>query len=162
VVSIAEIIFVISCQNTLILFEAIALSENGRSDLLITKLGISRKQYYSSIEKLMHTGLVGRISGRYRLTSLGKVLFSCTLKINTAIKYYWKLKAIDSIINVISPNNGELPAEEYRAIIDNIIDNDEIKNILGLTVRNNDSNNSSFATFARQPYQQQMKRKEKK
>lgn len=50
----------------------------------------------------------------------------------------------------------KLPVEEYEAIIDNIIDNDEIKNILGLTVHNNDSIDSGFTTFARQAYQQQL------
>ena len=75
----------------------------------------------------MDADLVRRISGRYSLTSLGKIMFNSYLKIETAIKYYWKLKAIDSILtSAIS----ELPVQECTRIIDNIIDNEEIKAIL--------------------------------
>jgi predicted transcriptional regulator len=49
------------------------------------------------MEKLMHAGLVKRIGGKYMLTSLGKITFSMLTTIEIAIKYYWKLKAIDSI-----------------------------------------------------------------
>jgi hypothetical protein len=75
---------------------------------------------------------VKRISGKYRLTSFGKVIFSAQQKveteIETAIKYYWKLKAIDSIIMYV--DKTDLSAEECQIIIDKLIDNYEIKAIL--------------------------------
>jgi hypothetical protein len=51
-------------------------------------------------------------------------------KIETAIKYNWKLKAIDSITTMMSAEAKELPLEERQRIIDNLIDNKEIKDIL--------------------------------
>jgi predicted transcriptional regulator len=96
--SVADVLSCISQPKVLSLFKAVAISDNDRgSKILISKLGFSRMKYYLSMEKLMHVGLVRRINGRYSLTSLGKVLFSSYLKIETAIQYYWKLQAIDPI-----------------------------------------------------------------
>ncbi|HYZ51229.1 MAG TPA: hypothetical protein VE593_10105 [Nitrososphaeraceae archaeon] len=126
-VSTADVISAISDDKALSLFKAVALSENDYSNLLISKLRLSRRQYYSTMMGLMDADLVRRISGKYSLTSLGKIIFHSYLKIESAVKYYWKLKAIDSILtSAIS----ELPLQECTRIIDNIIDNDEIKAIL--------------------------------
>ena len=132
--SVADIVSCISHPKTLLLFKAVAISDNHCSRILITKLGLSRRHYYSSMEKLIHTGLVRRIGGKYSLTSLGKVMFSCILKIEMSIKYYWKLKAIDSIM--MSAHVKGLPTKEYHMIINNFIDNKEIKALL---VSNNNS-----------------------
>ena len=126
-VSIASVISAVSDDKAILLFKAVALSENDCSNILITKLKLSRRQYYSTMMRLMHANLVQRIGGRYRLTSLGRIMYNTYLKMETAVKYYWKLKAIDSIL--VSANK-ELPIEECRRIIDNMIDNDEIKAIL--------------------------------
>ncbi|HJT49194.1 MAG TPA: hypothetical protein VJ729_13505 [Nitrososphaeraceae archaeon] len=126
-VSTASVISAISDDKALSLFKAVALSENDYSNLLISKLKLSRRQYYSTMMGLMDADLVKRISGRYSLTSLGKIMFDSYLKMESAIKYYWKLKAIDSIL---SSAISELPMQECSRIIDNIIDNDEIKAIL--------------------------------
>ena len=126
-VSTASVISAISDDKALSLFKAVAFSENDCSNIYISKLRLSRRQYYSTMMELMDADLVRRISGRYSLTSLGKIMFNSYLKIETAIKYYWKLKAIDSILTSAI---GELPVQECTRIIDNIIDNEEIKAIL--------------------------------
>jgi len=56
IASTADIIFVVSNEETLSIYKAIALSENGSTIILITKLGLRCRQYYSSTEKLMHMG----------------------------------------------------------------------------------------------------------
>src|SRR5919199_2512676 len=108
-VSIASVISAVSDDKAISLFKAVALSENDCSNILITKLKLSRRQYYSTMMRLMHANLVQRIGGRYRLTSLGRIIYNTYLKMETAVKYYWKLKAIDSIL--VSANK-ELPIEE--------------------------------------------------
>jgi predicted transcriptional regulator len=128
-VSVAGTISVISDEKALSLFKAVALSEKDNTSGLITKLGLTHRQYYSIIKKLIDTGLVKRISGNYSLTSFGKITFYIQVKkIETAIKHYWELKAVDSIIEYI--NRKDLPIEEYQRIVDNLIDNHEIKAIL--------------------------------
>jgi predicted transcriptional regulator len=126
-VSTSSVISAISDEKALSLFKAVALSENDCSHLLISKLRLSRRQYYSTMMALMEADLVRRISGRYSLTSLGKIMFNSYLKMETAIKYYWKLKAIDSILTSAI---NELPMQECTRIIDKIIDNNEIKALL--------------------------------
>jgi hypothetical protein len=132
--SAADVLSCIRDERALSIFKAIALSENDDGRILITKLALTRAQYYSSMEKLMDADLVKKISGKYRLTSLGRVIFSAQTKveteIETAIKHYWELKAVDSIMMKMSAGEKELPLEERQKIIDNLIDNNEIKNIL--------------------------------
>ena len=136
-VSTASVISAISDDKALSLFKAVALSENDCSNLLISKLRLSRRQYYSTMMELMDADLVRRISGRYSLTSLGKIMFNSYMRIETAIKYYWKLKAIDSI--TMATEVKGLPAKEYETIVKNLIDNDQIKAVL---VLNNKSESS--------------------
>jgi predicted transcriptional regulator len=92
--SAGDVLRCISDSKALSLFKAVALSEGYYTSIIMTKLKLSRKQYYSSMEKLIHTGLIERISGKYRITSFGKVIFSAQEKLETeieaAIKHYWE------------------------------------------------------------------------
>jgi DNA-binding HxlR family transcriptional regulator len=101
-------------------------SAASNSDILITELKLTRKQYYSRMSSLTNAGLVKRQRGRYLLTAFGKVIFSAQksleTKIESALNNYWKLKAIDSL---------EMPSrEENDKVISMLIDNQEIKGIL--------------------------------
>jgi len=106
------------------IFKSIASSQLN-SDILITQLKLTRKQYYSRTSCLIKAGLVKRQKGRYLLTSFGKVVYSAQLnleaKIESAFTNYWKLKAIDSI---------ESSNDDLNNIISALIDDQEIKNAL--------------------------------
>jgi uncharacterized protein YggL (DUF469 family) len=82
------------------------------------------------MERLTEVNIVRRTNGKYSLTSFGKVIFSMLLKIETAIKFNWELKAIDTIMMNVSAANNELPIEERDRIIDSLIDNQEIIEML--------------------------------
>src|SRR6266571_5885050 len=103
-------------------------SSDSNSDILITQLKLTRKQYYSRMSCLIKAGLVKRQKGRYLLTAFGKVIYSAQInletKIQNALANYWKLKAIDSLVTFSSPN------EESDKIISVLIDDEEIRNIL--------------------------------
>lgn len=101
-------------------------SSDSNSDILITQLKLTRKQYYSRMSSLIKAGLVKRQKGRYLLTAFGKVIYRAQAdletKIENALNNYWKLKAIDSL---------EMPSREERdKVISILIENDEIKGIL--------------------------------
>jgi predicted transcriptional regulator len=101
-------------------------SSDSNSDILITQLKLTRKQYYSRMSCLIKAGLVKRQKGRYLLTAFGKVIYNAQVnletKIENALANYWKLKAIDSL---------EMPSrEETDKVISVLIENDEIKGIL--------------------------------
>ena len=74
------------------------------------------------MSELINAGLMIRQNGSYFLTSFGKVVYEAHVLIGQAIENYWKLKAIDSI--------KMLSVEERRRIINNLIENNNIKNIL--------------------------------
>ncbi|MFL6317740.1 MAG: hypothetical protein ACJ73C_13540, partial [Nitrososphaeraceae archaeon] len=86
---------------------------------------MTRKQYYSRMSRLMRTGLIKRRNGRHTLTAFGKVIYDTQITIENAINNYWKLKAIDSL-----EMSNDLPAEERKKLIDNLIENNGIREIL--------------------------------
>lgn len=128
-VSIADVLKVISDDNSLVLFNTIALAP-GDSDILKTTVQLTRKQYYSRMSGLVKAGLVTRKNGDYFVTSFGKIVYDAQLMIGKAVESYWKLKALDSF-GLSSSANPQLPAEEYNKVIDVLMNGkDEIKDIL--------------------------------
>ncbi|HZI72053.1 MAG TPA: hypothetical protein VFD60_12930 [Nitrososphaeraceae archaeon] len=122
----------ISDIEALIILKAMAISESydTSSSIIMARLGLTPKQYHSRMKKLMSAGLIDRIDGRYHATCLGVVFFTWYGKIETATKYYWKLKAIDIGMSV---GKKKIPVREPKRIIETLIQNQEMKNILALT-----------------------------
>jgi predicted transcriptional regulator len=120
--AILETIYDLKTSN---IFRTVA-SKQSSSDILISELRLTRKEYYARISRLVKAGLVKREKGKYLLTSFGRVIYSAYLDLETriegAVKDYWKLKAID-LMNISS-------TEENESIISMLIENQEIKNIL--------------------------------
>jgi len=132
-VSLANILSAISNENALAVFKTIA-DTKGDTDVLRTKLNISRKQYYSRMSGLLKAGLVKRKNGRYSLTIFGELVYDAAMTLEKAFNNnnYWRLKAIDSF--EIAPGQGqgrELSIEERNKIIDTLLrDDQKIKDIL--------------------------------
>jgi len=132
-VSLANILSAISNENALAVFKTIA-DTKGDTDVLRTKLNISRKQYYSRMSGLLKAGLVKRKDGRYSLTIFGELVYDAAMTLEKAFNNnnYWKLKAIDSF--EIAPGQGqshELSIEERNKIIGTLLrDDQKIKDIL--------------------------------
>ena len=123
---VADVLKTIADDKSLVLFNTIALS-NSDSDILISTLHLTRKQYYARLSALLKAGLVKREMARYYLTTLGMILYHAQEIIGKTLNQYWNLKAIDSI-NVTC--NGELPQDQFHRMIDTLITNQEIKDIL--------------------------------
>src|SRR5713226_3580120 len=119
-----NILRAIADDKSLVLFNTIA-NAGGDSDILIRRLGLTRKQYYSRISALVKTGLISRKNRQYVLTSLGLIVYDAQLMIGRATSTYWKLKAIDSF-----DIEHKLPVDERNKIINTLIDNQDIIKIL--------------------------------
>ena len=130
-VSVSDILSAISDDKSLVLFNTIAIA-SGDSSILISRLNLTRKQYYSRMFDLINAGLVRRTNGKYFVTSFGKVVYKAQDLIGMAVRYSSKLKAIDSI------ESPKFPAAELSKIIDTLISNSEIKEILVGRQSNND------------------------
>jgi len=73
--NISDILGALSDDKSLVLFNMCAFNMSTDSDTIMTRLGIRRKQYYSRMNRLINAGLVMRKSGKYFLTSLGRVVY---------------------------------------------------------------------------------------
>jgi predicted transcriptional regulator len=119
---VSDVLSAISDDKSLLLFNTVALS-SGSTDILITKLGLTKKQYYSRMSALTNAALISRSNGKYFLTSFGKVVYEAQLLIGKAKQNYWKLRAIDSVARGMS-------SEEGSKIIETLIVEDDLKEIL--------------------------------
>jgi hypothetical protein len=124
----AEIIKLISEDKSLLIFNTIFVEGGDSSDILIKQLKLTRKQYYSRITRLVKAGLVKRQKGRYFLTSFGMVIYDAQRLLGNAVKNYWNLKAIDSL--GVANKEDSMPKEERNKIIEQMISNQQIKEIL--------------------------------
>ena len=122
--TVANVLNAISDDKSLVIFNTIAKDSN---DFLISKVNLTRKQYYSRISNLTKSDLISRKNKRYFLTSFGKIVYEAQKRIEVAVEDHWKLKAIDSIERFDSLG---LPAEEFNKIIDTLIENQQIKDTL--------------------------------
>jgi hypothetical protein len=124
--SISFVLKKISDDKALILFNSIALiKDNGHVPL--KEMNLSTKQYYSRILGLISAGLVKKKQGHYCLTILGKVVYDAHTAIGKALSYYWKMKAIESIE---SSAGLKLSREDMQLLIENLIDNHQVRDIL--------------------------------
>src|SRR5437867_4663813 len=114
---IADVINAISDDKSLTIFNTVALSA-GKTDILISTLGLTCKQFYSKMERLTKQDLLVRRNGRYFLTTLGKVLYELQTILGVALNNYWKLKAIDSL-----QIPAGLPEFELNKLIDSLLEN---------------------------------------
>lgn len=126
--SISFILKKISDDKALSLFNSIAIS-NGERYVPLREMNLTTKQYYTRLSGLVDAGLIRRVSGKYSLTLVGKIVYDAHLKIGKALSYYWKLKAIESIETSATSRNEHLE-QELTQVINALIDNNHIKDIL--------------------------------
>jgi hypothetical protein len=77
---------------------------------------------------LRKSGLVEKINGRYIITLFGEVVHEARQLIESGVKDYWQLNAIDAIWI-------ELPQKERNETIEILIDNQQIRGLLFRSVR---------------------------
>ena len=123
-VSISEIYGAICDERSLKLFNAIA-ANGGSSGDLASQIGLSSKEYYSRMSKLMKTGMVKRKNGTHILTAFGEIVYYAQATINKAVESYWKLKALDSI-----DTSDVISANERQNLLETLIDDAGLKTIL--------------------------------
>jgi len=111
-ISIENVLRALSADKSLVLFNTIAL---------MSRLGFTRKQYYSRLSALIGAGLIRGRNKKHCLSSFGKIVYDAQLIIGKALQNYWKLVAIDS---------AELPDTERKKIIEVLIENPEIRESL--------------------------------
>ena len=126
----------ISNNKSLSLFNIIGIMSSPTSDaaestgeILVSRMNMTRKQYYTRINQLRNAGLITKRGTRFFLTSLGRVVYETHKTIGIAIQNRWKLQAIDSLENSLVAQR--IPSEErYKVIKALLVDSDKIRDIL--------------------------------
>ena len=118
-----EISKMIMNENTLkILNQIIDNNNNNDKDgntLSITKIGLTRKQFYTKLNELTTRGLVKREKGKYYLTTFGNIVYDLTSeyknKLDSVIEDCWKFKALD-LLDI----SDEFTNDEKRKIMEQL------------------------------------------
>lgn len=123
---ICDVLRAISDDKALAIFNTIALSADS-DPIAISRLKLTRKQYYSRMSAMVDAGIITRRSGRYYLTSFGKIVYEAQMLIGRAQQNYWKLKAVDAIVY---SSNNTLTHEERDRFISSMVEDNDLKEIL--------------------------------
>ncbi len=97
IVSTADILSAISDDKSILLFNSVALSNSQGNDIVLSRLKLKRKQYYSRIS-----------------------VYDAQIIIEKAVVDHCKLKLVDAL------KSDQMPKEEYNMIIYDLIDNERI------------------------------------
>lgn len=122
---ICNVLRVISDDKSLALFNTVALTTDSPI-VAISRLKLTRKQYYSRMSAMTTAGLITRRNGRYFLTSVGKVVHEAQMLISRAQQDYWKLRAVDAIEYC----NDALTFEQRDGFINNMIADNDLRKVL--------------------------------
>ncbi len=122
--SLEDVLHAISDFKSLDMFYSIA-KRSVESEVLKQTKGLSRKQYYSRTKQLLNVGLIKKRKGRFSLTCFGAVVYHAQLGIESGIKNYWKLKAVDSI-----QSSTDIGEQEQVKLIKSILGDNRIERIL--------------------------------
>jgi hypothetical protein len=122
--SVASIFKTISDPISVDLFKNISETGSDSEDLM-SKMRISRRQYYSRLSDFTRNGMVVRKDGKNQRTTFGGVVYHTLMTIEKAFVNYYNLKALDSI-----GLYSDIPREEHSKIIDTLIADPDIRKIL--------------------------------
>ena len=144
--SILSTLRAISDEKSLALFKTVATLKP-KSTVLISKLNVTSKEYYSRLSYMREAGLVAKRDANYFLTSFGKIVYESICLIEKAASSNWKLKSIDSI-----KLYKDLPYKEYNNIINTLIEDNTIREILYASNESSNNSSSPFCGTKRENY----------
>lgn len=111
-----DILKALADDHILRIFE---MTSNGMSSSIENpgKIGLTRKQYYSRLQRLVKLGLIEKLEGKYRHTTLGTLVANTQIKpLEEALSNYWSLMAVDEL-----KKSPVMPREEQDKIIETIM-----------------------------------------
>ena len=81
-----DVFKVLSERDYVGLFNKVHNNGSIDSENLISLNGLTKKQYYTRVQRLEEYDLIRRKSGKYSVTTFGKVIHDCKLKIDNALR----------------------------------------------------------------------------
>ena len=134
VTTIGYIFKILSLTGSLVFLKTIAIAEEADTKILTSELKITRKQYRSTLSRLMKAGLVQKKCGDgkyfcYSLTEMGRLVYNTLSIIESAYDNRFKLEIIDSI-GEANIQDSRFSKEEFAKLVDTLIDNSKVREIL--------------------------------
>jgi len=105
-ISTIDILSALSDDKALILFSTIALGKCYDFKTLIKRMGITQSQYYFRLRRITNMGLVKRKNGKYRVTTLGNVVYEAVGGYSSESLLGSKCNRIGSVIIICCRFNG--------------------------------------------------------
>lgn len=121
----SDVLKALSDPASMQLFKEIATRQSVDSDSLMSTGGLTKKQYYTRLQRLSQRGLVSRKNGSLSVTSFGKIIHDCKLKIDSAVAEYYSLRAVDAFNDSKEINNVQ-----RKELIQKIITDGKFQSIL--------------------------------
>ena len=100
-----EILKMVTNENTLKILNHIIDYNNNNNNykngnmLSLSKIGLTRKQFYTKLNELTTRGIIKREKGKYYITTFGKIVYDLTFeyksRLDSVIEDCWKFKALD-------------------------------------------------------------------
>lgn len=119
--SLQDIFDALSNEYSLNMFKQASTGLKSKSED-IEKMGLTKKQFYSRLKKLVKLGLLTRVKGSYIHTALGRFVNSIQIKpLEEALANYWNLLAIDEL-----KKSKVIPEQEQERIIKSITENSDL------------------------------------
>src|SRR5436309_12154815 len=119
--SLHRVLSAIADAKSLFIFQSVAPG-CVESAAILKKTNLTHKQYYSRISAMEGAGLVAKKNKKYRLTSLGRVVYGLQITTQNALNNYWKLRAIDSL--------DDISEQELGQVIENMIGDQNLRELL--------------------------------
>lgn len=95
-------------------------------ETVLEKMGLTKRQFYSRLKKLVNLGLISKTEGVYKHTSLGSLVNSIQIKpLEEALVNYWNLLAIDEL-----KQSKVIPQQEQERIVQSIINKSRLQEYL--------------------------------
>jgi predicted transcriptional regulator len=120
-----NIFAVLSDEHSIKLFKQASTTFEGGRDAP-GKMGLTKKQFYARLHRLVKAGLVERSGSLYKQTALGSMVNDLQVKpLEDALTEYWRLLAINEI-----KKSGLLPRKEQESIAQSILNEGKMKQYL--------------------------------
>ena len=121
----SDVLKVLSDADSLRLFKEIANRKSIDGESLMSISGLTKKQYYTRLQRQSQQVLILRRRGSFSLTSFGKVVYDYHLKLDDAIAQYYSLRAVDAF-----KDSKDLDGVQRKELIEKIISDGRLQSIL--------------------------------
>ena len=122
-----QILNLLSDTNVYNILKTIYAADNSgvEGQVITNQVKLPPTKFYPLMSILQEQHLIEKRNQKYFITIIGRAVYDTMGLIEKALRYYCKLKVIDSL-----KEQQDIPASELHRVIDTLIDDYQLKDIL--------------------------------